>query len=68
MYVIKNKKNEMYYRLKIDKNTLHLVFDIKEAKKIVSMITARDILNSFNKPENYEIIKIKGGKKWKKKK
>ena len=58
MYVLQNKKNKMFYRLKIDKKTLHLVLDIKEAKKITSKITARAIHNSFRYPENYEILKL----------
>jgi hypothetical protein len=52
----------MFYKSKIEKNWIHCVFDIKEAKKIVSKITARDILNSFRKPQNYAIIKYKKGR------
>lgn len=59
MYVIQNTKNKMFYKSKIEKNWIHCVFDIKEAKKIASKITARDILNSFRKPQNYMIIKYK---------
>ena len=62
MYVIQNTKNKMFYKSKIEKNWIHCVFDIKEAKKIASKITARDILNSFRKPQNYEIIKYKKGR------
>ncbi len=58
MYVIKNKKNKMFYKSKIEKDWIHCVFDIKEAKKIPSKITARTILNSFRYPENYEILKL----------
>lgn len=62
MYVIQNIKNKMFYKSKIEKDWIHCVFDIKEAKKIASKITARDILNSFRKPQNYEIIKYKKGR------
>lgn len=58
MYVIQNQKNKMFYRLKIDKNTLHCVLDLKEAKKIQSKITARAILNSFKHSEDYELLKL----------
>ena len=58
MYVIQNTRNKMFYRLKIDKNILHFVFDIKEAKKITSKITARAILNSFKHSENYVLLKL----------
>lgn len=62
MYVIQNAKNKMFYKSKIEKDWIHCVFDIKEAKKIASKITARDILNSFRKPQNYIIIKYKKGR------
>lgn len=62
MYVIQNTKNKMFYKSKIEKDWIHCVFDIKEAKKIASKITARDILNSFRKPQNYKIIKYKKGR------
>lgn len=62
MYVIQNTKNKMFYKSKIEKDWIHCVFDIKEAKKIASKITARDILNSFRKSQNYEIIKYKKGR------
>lgn len=58
MYVIQNTTNKMFYKSKIEKNWIHCVFDIKEAKKIASKITARAILNSFRKPQNYKIIKF----------
>lgn len=58
MYVIKNKKNKMFYRTKVEKNWIHCVFDLKEAKKIPSKITARAILKSFKHYENYEILKL----------
>lgn len=58
MYVIKNTKNKMFYKSKIEKDWIHCVFDIREAKKIASKITARTILNSFRYPENYEILKL----------
>lgn len=58
MYVIQNKDNKMFYRLKIDKNRLHLVLDLKEAKKMQSKVTARTILKSFKNSEKYELIKL----------
>lgn len=58
MYVIQHKENKSYYRLTINKSLKHFVLDIKSAKKIQSKVTARNILNSFNKPENFEIIKL----------
>ncbi len=58
MYVIQNKNNKMFYRLKIDKNALHCVLDLKEAKKIASKITARAIIQSFKYPQNYELLKL----------
>ena len=59
MYVIQNIKNKMYFRLNIDKNTKHLVFNLSEAKKIRSKREANKILNLFKCKENYEIIKVK---------
>jgi len=58
MYVIQNTNNKMFYRSKIDRNILHFVFDVKEAKKITSKITARAILNSFKHSENYVLLKL----------
>lgn len=58
MYVIRNKDNKMFYRTKVEKNWIHSVFDLKEAKKIPSKITARAILKSFKYSENYEILKL----------
>ena len=58
MYVIQHKQNKSYYKSKITKEIKHFVLDIKSAKKIQSKVTARNILNSFNKPENFEIIKL----------
>ena len=58
MYVIQNKKNNMFYRRKVEKKIIHCVLDLKEAKKIPSKITARSILKSFNHSENYEILKV----------
>lgn len=58
MYVIQNKKNKMFYRTKVEKNWIHCVFDLKEAKKIPSKITARTIVKSFKHYENYEILKL----------
>lgn len=58
MYVIKNKKTEMYFKTKITKDMIHCVLDLKEAKQIVSKITANDILKSFKRSDNYEILKI----------
>ena len=58
MYVIQNKDNKMFYKLKIEKNILHCVLDLKEAKKITSKITARAIHESFKYPQNYEILKL----------
>jgi hypothetical protein len=52
----------MFYRLRVDKKTIHCVFELRDAKKISSKITAKDILNSFRKPQNYEIIKYKKGR------
>lgn len=58
MYVIQNQNNKMFYRTKVEKNILHFVFDMREAKKISSKITARTVLNSFKHPENYKIVKL----------
>lgn len=58
MYVIQNKNNKMFYRAKVEKNWLHCVWDLKEAKKIPSKITARTIIRSFKHAENYEILKV----------
>lgn len=58
MYVIQHKQNKSYYKSKITKEIKHFVLDIKSAKKIQSKVTARNILKSFNKPENFEIIKL----------
>ena len=58
MYVIKNINNNMFYKSKIEKNWIHCVMDLKEAKKIPSKITARTIVKSFKHYENYEILKL----------
>lgn len=58
MYVIQNTINKMFYRLRVDKKTIHCVFELRDAKKISSKITARTILNSFKHPENYTIVKV----------
>ena len=58
MYVIQNTGNKMFYRLRIDKKTIHCVLELRDAKKIPSKITARAILNSFKHQENYTIVKV----------
>lgn len=58
MYVIQNTINKMFYRLRVDKKAIHCVFELRDAKKIPSKITARTILNSFKHPENYTIVKV----------
>lgn len=58
MYVIQNTGNKMFYRLRIEKKTIHCVLELRDAKKIPSKITARAILNSFKHSENYVLLKI----------
>ena len=58
MYVIQHKQNKSYYKSKINKDMKHFVLDLNEAKAIDSKKKALDILNSFNKPQNYEIVKL----------
>lgn len=58
MYVIQHKANKSFYKLKINKDMKHFVLDLNEAKKIDSKKKVLDILNSFNKPQNYEIVKL----------
>lgn len=58
MYVIQHKTNKTFYKNKINKNLKHFVLDLKFAKKIDSKKKANEILNSFNKKENYIILKI----------
>ena len=58
MYVIQHKEYKNYYKLKINKDMKHFVIDIKEAKKFKTKKLAQKVLNEFNKPENYEIIKL----------
>ena len=58
MYVIQHKKNKMFYKSKINKVLKHFVLDLQLAKKIDSKKKANEILKSFNKQENYIILKI----------
>lgn len=58
MYVIQQKNNKNFYKSKINKNLKHFVLDLKYAKKIDSKKKANEILNSFNKKENYIVLKL----------
>lgn len=58
MYVIQHKKNKMFYKSKINKALKHFVLDLQLAKKIDSKKKANEILKTFNKQENYIILKI----------
>lgn len=57
MWVIKNIKYKNYYNKTISKNDRHFVSYIEEAKKM-NKTTANKLLNSFNKPYNYELVKV----------
>lgn len=58
MWVIKNKKYGNYYHSTIYKHNKHFVTYIEEAKKMDKR-SANKILNNFNHPENYELVKVK---------
>lgn len=58
MYVIQHKKNKMFYKSKINKTLKHFVLDLQLAKKIDSKKKTNEILKTFNKQENYIILKI----------
>lgn len=59
MYVIMNKKTEMYLKWFKDINFKHYVKDINEASKY-TFKEAEKIKNKYNYPENWKI------KRWKK--
>lgn len=58
MFIIRHKENKNYYKSKINKDIKHFVVDVKEARKIKTYRKAREILKEFNKPQNYEIVKL----------
>lgn len=58
MWVIKNKKWGNYYRSTISKNDRHFVKDILEAKRMDKR-SANKLLQGFNHPENYELVKVR---------
>lgn len=62
MYVIRHKENKNYYKSNITKQNKHFIVEIKEAKKFKTKENAVKIYNTFNYPENYEILEIKEGK------
>lgn len=65
MFVIKSKNHNVYYQKSIFKNQYHFVSRIEEAKRM-SEIEAIKILNKFNHSENYELIEVKRGRRFKK--
>ena len=58
MYMIKHKKNKVYYHSKISNNFNHYVFSDKQAHQFKNKTEANKILEKLNHPENFELIKI----------
>lgn len=58
-YLLKNKKNNIYYSNFVTKGLYHFVRDITEAKMFVSKRDANRMLKNFNNPDNFEIIGYK---------
>ena len=58
MWVIKSKNWGNYYHSTIYKKDRHFVRDITEAKRMDKK-RAKKILDGFNVPENYELVKVK---------
>ena len=57
MYVIKHIKNDTYFKNKINQDSLHYVRIINEAHQFKSKKDAQKMLENFNHPEHFEIIK-----------
>ena len=58
MWVIRSKNWGNYYHSTISKKNRHFVRDITEAKRMDKR-RAKKILDGFNHPENYELIKVR---------
>jgi tRNA isopentenyl-2-thiomethyl-A-37 hydroxylase MiaE len=58
MYVIQHKNNKIFYKSRINNDLKHFVVDLQLAKKIDSKKKANEILKTFNKQENYIILKL----------
>lgn len=58
MWVIKNKDLGNYYHSTIYKKDRHFVRDIAEAKRMEKK-RAKKILDGFNNPDNYELVKVR---------
>lgn len=58
MWVIKNKYLGNYYHSTIYKKDRHFVRDIAEAKRMEKK-RAKKILDGFNNPDNYELVKVR---------
>ena len=58
MYLIKNIKRNNFYHSKISNGLNHYVFSPKEAHHFKNKTEANKILQTFNHPEHFEIVKI----------
>ena len=59
MYLIKHIKNYNYYSSKITTDMYHFVYSEKNARQFKSKYEAKKILEKFNHPEHFEIVKFK---------
>jgi len=57
-YFIKNNQYGGYYQKTIFKGQKHFVKDISEARAFPSKKLANETVLKFNKPQNFEIIKV----------
>lgn len=56
-YVIKHKKLDMYYHSTMVGDNKHFVKNINEAKRFILKKDVNKVLNTFEHPENFEIMK-----------
>ncbi len=57
-YFIKNIRYGGYYQRTVFKGQKHFVKDISEARAFPSKKLANETVLKFNKPQNFEIIKV----------
>ena len=58
MYVIRNKKRDIFYKLDVCKGVYHFVINECEAKKF-SKKKGEARINKFKDPSNFELVEIK---------
>lgn len=63
MYLVKNKKNNVFYKSKISDGFNHYVFNDSEAHQFKNKWEANKQLKKFKHPENFEIVKYNGQNK-----